>query len=236
MVESKTKATTARARIAHKLARYYRATPVHLTGLTTPANPSTSHLTLGGAPKRRLRNSSNTWYPADDERAYIKRASKQPRASTGRASVQPGSVVILLSGNNRGRRVVVLKRLTSGNLLVTGPHSVNGVSLSRVNPAYVLSTSTRVSLEGVTANVDDSFFKRGKRFTKNELKNASEHRLKAAEEGKAHEAKWRAELKTVQKGVDAQLINNIKKVPHLSGYLGTRFTLSNTTRPHELVF
>jgi large subunit ribosomal protein L6e len=236
MVESKAKATTARARIAHKLARYYRATPVHLAGISGQSNPSTSHLTLGGAPKRRLRNSANTWYPADDERPFIKRASKRPRPSTGRASVKPGSVVILLSGANRGRRVVVLKRLASGNLLVTGPYSVNGVSLSRVNPAYVLATKTTVSLDGVTANVDDSFFKRGKRFTKNELKNASEHRLKAAEEGKAHEAKWRAELKGVQKSVDGQLLNNIKKVAQLSGYLGTRFTLSNSTRPHELVF
>lgn len=236
MVESKGKATTARARIAHKLARYYRATPVHLSGLSSAASPSTSHLTLGGAPKRRVRNSQNTWYPADDERAYIKRASKQPRASAGRASVLPGSVVILLSGANRGRRVVVLKRLVSGNLLVTGPYSVNGVPLSRVNAAYVLATSTRVSLEGVTANVDDSFFKRGKRFTKNELKNASEVRAKQAEEGKAHEAKWRAELKGVQKAVDGALLANIKKVQHLSGYLGTRFTLSNTARPHDLAF
>jgi large subunit ribosomal protein L6e len=236
MVESKGKATTVRARIAHKLARYYRATPIHLGGLTSAASPSTSHLTLGGAPKRRVRNSQNTWYPADDERAYIKRATSSPKASTGRASVHPGSVVILLSGANRGRRVVVLKRLASGNLLVTGPHSLNGVSLGRVNAAYVLATTTRVSLEGVTANIDDSFFKRGKRFTKNELKNASETRAKQAEEGKAHEAKWKAELKTVQKAVDGQLIANIKKVPHLSGYLGTRFTLSNTTRPHELAF
>lgn len=44
MVESKAKATTSRARIAHKLARYYRATPVHLTGLSGDANPSTAHL------------------------------------------------------------------------------------------------------------------------------------------------------------------------------------------------
>lgn len=236
MVESKKKATAVRVKIAHKLARYYRATHVHLTGLTSSANPSTSHLTLGGAPKRRVRNSQKTSYPADDEKAYIKRASKKPRVSTGRASVQPGSVVILLSGANRGRRVVVLKRLTSGNLLVTGPHSLNGVSLSRVNPAYVLATTTTVSLAGVTANVDDSFFKKGKRFTKNELKNASEIRNKQAEEGKAHEAKWRSELKTVQKSVDAALLANIKKVEHLGGYLGTRFTLSNNSRPHELAF
>lgn len=150
--------------------------------------------------------------------------------------MQPGSVVILLSGANRGRRVVVLKRLTSGNLLVTGPYSINGVSLSRVNPAYVLATTTRVALDGVTANIDDSFFKRARRFTKNELKSASEHRLKAVESGKAQEQKWREELKGVQKSVDAKLLENIKKVQHLRGYLGTRFTLSNSTRPHELRF
>ena len=150
--------------------------------------------------------------------------------------MQPGSVVILLSGANRGRRVVVLKRLPSGSLLITGPYSVNGVSLGRVNAAYVLATTTRVSLDGVTANIDDSFFKRGKRFTKNELKNASEQRLKAAESGKAQEQKWREELKGVQKSVDAKLLENIKKVENLRGYLGTRFTLTNSTRPHELRF
>ena len=49
MVESKKKTvpkakTATRARIAHKLARYYRATPVHLTSLTGLSAPSTSHL------------------------------------------------------------------------------------------------------------------------------------------------------------------------------------------------
>lgn len=46
MVESKTKAAPARARIAHKLARYYRATPTHLSGLRGDANPSTTHLSI----------------------------------------------------------------------------------------------------------------------------------------------------------------------------------------------
>lgn len=44
MVESKAKATTSRAKIAHKLARYYRATPVHLSGLSGASDPSVSHL------------------------------------------------------------------------------------------------------------------------------------------------------------------------------------------------
>lgn len=129
-----------------------------------------------------------------------------------------------------------MKTLPSGNLLITGPYAINGVPLRRVNPAYVLSTSQKISLEGVTANVDDAFFKKSTRFTKNELKNASEHRLKKAEEGKQAEAKWKTELKGVQKSVDAKLVENIKKVEHLKGYLSTRFTLSNSTRPHELVF
>jgi large subunit ribosomal protein L6e len=55
-----------------------------------------------------------------------------------------------------------LKSLKSGNLLVTGPYAVNGVPLKRVNPAYVIATSTKVSLDGVNANVDDAFFRKQK--------------------------------------------------------------------------
>ena len=71
--------------------------------------------------------------------------------------------------------------------MVTGPYAVNGVPLKRVNPAYVVNTSTKVSLDGVNANVDDTFFKKQKKFTKNELKNASEHRVKKVEENKKAE-------------------------------------------------
>jgi large subunit ribosomal protein L6e len=74
--------------------------------------------------------------------------------------------------------------LASGNLLVTGPYAINGVPLKRVNPAYVIATSTKVSLDGVNANVDDSFFKTQKKWCKCELKNASEARLKRVEQSK----------------------------------------------------
>ena len=100
----------------------------------------------------------------------------------------------------------------------------------------MIATSQKVSVEGVNANVDDSFFKSARRYTKNELKNASEHRLKKVEEGKQTESKWRSELKSVQKNVDAKLLEQIKKVEHLKGYLGTRFTLTNKLRPHEIKF
>lgn len=46
MVETKTNTAAARAKIAHKLARYYRATPIHLTGIQGQSQPSTSHLSI----------------------------------------------------------------------------------------------------------------------------------------------------------------------------------------------
>lgn len=130
-------------------------------------------LVYGGAPKRKLRNSDKTWYPAEDEKQPLKRKRNQPKPASVRKSIQPGTVVILLSGVHRGRRAVALKALKSGSILVTGPYAVNGVPLKRVNPAYVIATSTRVPLDGVTANVDETHFKRQVKFTKNQLKNAS---------------------------------------------------------------
>jgi large subunit ribosomal protein L6e len=126
--------------------------------------------------------------------------------------------------------------LASGNLLVTGPYAINGVPLKRVNPAYVIKTSTKVSVDGVNANVDDAFFKKEKHFTQSQLKNASEARLKRVEASKQASQKWRETAQQTQKTVDAKLLENIKKVEHLKGYLGTRFTLYNNTKPHELAF
>merc|ERR1719199_1095712 len=102
------------------------------------------------------------WYPADD----VKRAprTKKAKAPKLRASIKAGQVLILLSGRFRGKRVVFLKQLTSGLLLVTGPHKVNGVPLKRVNQVYTMTTSTSVNLAGVdVSKVNDGFFAREQR-------------------------------------------------------------------------
>merc|ERR1712012_7093 len=73
-------------------------------------------------------------------------------------------------------RVIVLKQLKTGLLLVTGPHKVNGVPLRRVNQRFMLATSTKIDVSGVEVpnKINGQYFARMRKTTKKEDGDISE--------------------------------------------------------------
>ena len=117
-----------------------------------------------------------------------RQARKAVRPTKLRASLQPGKVLILLAGRFRGKRVVLLKALSQGVLLVTGPFKVNGVPLRRVNARYVIATSTSVDLKGINEKVLEKASESGY-FTK-EKKNKKPGEEAFFKQGEKPQVRW----------------------------------------------
>merc|ERR1712113_919298 len=174
------------------------------------------------------------FYPVDQERRRFKTtgAGKSYRATQKlKEGIVPGSVLILVAGRHRRKRVVFLKQLESGLLLVTGPFKINGVPMRRVNQKYVLPTSTSVDISKVAIpeNVNDDYFRRQELNTD---KKAEEGIFtKQVETYKVSDAR-----KADQKTVDASIIAAAKQEPYLVQYLSSNFALRNGQAPHMMTF
>jgi large subunit ribosomal protein L6e len=184
---------------------------------------------------QKTQGSTKLFYPGDDEKVHFKRAGKAPKPTKLRTGIAPGSIVIILAGRFKGRRVVVLKQLQSGMLLVSGPYKLNGVPLRRINQAYVMPTRTTVSLEGVdVSKVEDAYFI--KRKTASVKKSDDSAFFKGEAELSEADKKAIQEKRAAQSVFDKALLANVQKVEHLKSYLTKRFSLRSGQYPHMMKF
>jgi len=201
------------------------------------SKPETVEKAVGGEKNggKRLVPTSKAprFYPAEDVR-QPKQSRKTPKPSRLRSSITPGTVLILLAGRFRGKRVVFLKQLESGLLLISGPFRINGVPLRRVNQAYVIATSTKVELDNVklSEELNDTYFVKP---AAKGAKSAEEEFFEEDGKPKAKEA-FPSSKASLQKEVDSTLIAAIKKTENLGKYLQSTWGLSKGQYPHQMVF
>jgi len=187
----------------------------------------------GGSRMVRVKRLANNYPTKDPKPAGTSKNFFSKHARKLRASLAPGALAIVLAGVHKGKRVVVLKQLATGLLLVTGPYKVNGCPLRRVNQRYLLATSTSVDVSGVKVpdNVDDKYFQRVKaEKTKKDgdIFDNKKEAYTASEQRKAD-----------QVTVDNQVLEAIKKHPEgavLKQYLKAPFSLSKGELPHLMEF
>lgn len=190
----------------------------------------------GGERKCRVQRFPK-FYPTEDKPKKLRTNGKKSFSEHKhklRASITPGTVLILLAGRHAGKHVVFLKQLKSGLLLVTGPYKSNGCPLRRINQIYVIATRTKIDLSKVSVpeNLNDAFFNRIKakkqKPTDSELFDTKKEKYAVNQE-----------RKTAQVTVDKQLLAAIKANPEktmLQSFLKSKFSLTNKQHPHQMKF
>jgi len=192
-----------------------------------------------GSKRKVLVKKGRKWYPTEDQpkKKRVGHKTFRTHKRTLKAGIVPGSVLIILAGRHRGKRVVFLKQLASGLLLVTGPFKINACPLRRMHQQFVITTSTRVDISGVKVpeHIDDKYFK---------VKKDRSPKGKKGDGGDIFDTKAEAykpdeQRKKDQIDVDKQIIDVIRKNKEkklLLAYLGSYFQLRNRTFPHKLKF
>jgi len=175
----------------------------------------------------------SAYYPTEDIARPLPSNKGHHKPQPLRANIRPGQVLIVLSGPFRGKRVVFLKQLPSGLLLITGPFKINGVPLRRINQAYVLATSTTVDVSKVDVKnklLIDQTFARPKKAVE---KKSEEQYFNEAASKKASVAPERVAL---QVAIDRPLLDTVTATPDMKAYLAARFSLKHGQYPHMKQF
>jgi large subunit ribosomal protein L6e len=192
--------------------------------------------TFNKTQQRVVRPKARVFYPAERTPKPIPSRKNHHKPAKLRASLTPGTVLIVLSGRFKGKRVIFLKQLQpSGLLLVTGPFRINGVPVRRINQAYVIATSTKVDISKleVPEKFNDAYFKKPDEKVKRRGENDF---FKTPKEEKMKKKRTAAHRVQDQKDFDAKVIEIVKQVPNLAAYLNAKFTLSKSQYPHLLKF
>ncbi|KAM3723465.1 60S ribosomal protein [Dirofilaria immitis] len=170
------------------------------------------------------------------EDRITQRVKRSPKKPALRPSITPGTILIMLAGRHKGKRVIFLKQLEkSGLLLVTGPMKLNSTPLRRIAQAFVIATKTKIDVSGIKIpeHIDDAYFRR---FNSKKTPKKGDANIFA--QGKT-EYTVSDQRKVDQKAIDSMVLEVIRKHPekkYLFGYLGSRFSLGKNQFPHQMLF
>jgi len=179
--------------------------------------------------------SRKSFYPTQDKvkPRPAKRLFKQHKR-TLRSTLTPGTICIVLAGPHKGKRVVLLKQLYSGLLLVTGPFKINACPIRRISQRYVIGTQTKLDISGVKIpeTINDAYFRR-------ERKKRAKKEEGDIFSSKKEVYKVNDQRKADQKVVDKEIIAVLKKHPErklLFAYLASMWGLRSSQYPHRMKF